>query len=121
MTTTTTQQQPVTLQAIAAITLAIVQPPQTRNDDRRVVREVARRAAAVGLTQPPQLAPLPVVSMFYPVAAALMLLSFALGYWWLRGAPISAARRRLWLASCVMLGLPAVFSLVCLEPRAARV
>ena len=74
-----------------------------------------------GLTQPPQLAPLPVVPVFYPVAAALMTLSLALGWWWLRGARISAGRRWLWLASCAILGLPAFLSLVCLEPRAARV
>ncbi|MFN0159172.1 MAG: hypothetical protein ACKVRP_14015 [Bacteroidota bacterium] len=74
-----------------------------------------------GLTQPPQLAPLPVVPMFYPVAAALMLLSFVLGYWWLRGSQINTARRRLWLVSCALLGLPAFFSLVCLEPRTKRV
>jgi hypothetical protein len=74
-----------------------------------------------GLTQPPQVAPLPVVSMFYPVAVVLMLLSCGLGYWWLRGSQINAARRRLWLASCMFLGLPAFFSLVCLEPRASRV
>ena len=73
-----------------------------------------------GLTQPQQLAPLPVASIFYPVAAALMLLSFALGWWWLRGVPTTAARRRLWLASCVLMGLPAFFSLVCLERRAAH-
>jgi len=73
-----------------------------------------------GLTQPPQFAPLPEVRMFYPVAMALMLISLALGYWWLREAPVSAARRRLWLTSCVLLGLPAFLSLICLEPRAAR-
>lgn len=73
-----------------------------------------------GLTQPPQLAPLPVVSVFYPVAAGLMLLSFALGFWWLRGVTVTAARRRLWLAGCAVLGLPALFSLVCLEPRVKR-
>ncbi|MCI4568069.1 hypothetical protein [Lysobacter sp. CFH 32150] len=73
-----------------------------------------------GLTQPPKLAPLPEVRVFYPVAAALMLLSLALGYWWLRGAPISAARRHLWLASCAALSLPAFLSLMCLEPRAPR-
>jgi len=73
-----------------------------------------------GLTQPPKLAPLPEVRVFYPVAAALMLLSLALGYWWLRGASISAARRRLWLASCAVLSLPAFLSLTCLEPRTPR-
>ncbi len=73
-----------------------------------------------GLTQPPQLAPLPVVPVFYPVAAGLMLLSFALGHWWLRGVPVNPARRRLWLASCLVLGLPAFLSLVCLEPRATH-
>lgn len=73
-----------------------------------------------GLTQPPRLAPLPVARGLYPVAAGLMLISLALGYWWLRGAPISARRRRGWLAGCALLSLPAFLSLMCLEPRAPR-
>jgi hypothetical protein len=73
-----------------------------------------------GLTRPPRLAALPEVPLFYPLAAVLMLISLALAAWWLRGAPVGAARRRLWLATCALIGLPAFFSLVCLEPRAPR-
>ena len=40
-------------------------------------------------------------------------------YVWLRGTRSSASRRRLWLASCALLGVPAFLSLVCLEPRSA--
>jgi hypothetical protein len=73
-----------------------------------------------GLTRPPRLAAWPDVPMFPPLAGALMLLSLALGAWWLRGARVGAARRRLWLATCAVIGLPAFLSLVCLEPRAPR-
>ncbi len=73
-----------------------------------------------GLTNPPRFEPLPPVPALYPVALALMLASLAAGYRRLRGAPVSAARRRLWLASCVLLGVPAYLSLLCLEPRGGR-
>jgi hypothetical protein len=73
-----------------------------------------------GLTQPMPLAPWPIVRGFWAVAAGLMLLSLALGAWWLRGVPMRASRRRLWLALCVRWGLPALVSLVCLESRALR-
>ncbi len=73
-----------------------------------------------GLTQPTRLAAVPDVPMFYPLAGALMLISLALGAWWLRGAHVGAGRRRIWLATCALIGLPAFFSLVCLEPRAPR-
>jgi hypothetical protein len=70
-----------------------------------------------GLTQPPRFEPLPKVPQFYPLALALMLLSLAAGYAWLRGTQVGASRRRLWLVSCALLGVPAFLSLVCLEPR----
>ena len=74
----------------------------------------------LGLTRPPTLEPVPRVRAFVPLAAALMVLSLALGAWWLRGTRASPARRRVWLASCALLGLPALLSLLCLERRAAR-
>jgi hypothetical protein len=74
-----------------------------------------------GLTQPAPLAPWPPAPAFYPLAAASMLVSFGLGSWWLRGAAMKPGRRRVWLASCLVLGLPAFLSLACMEPRGARV
>ena len=73
-----------------------------------------------GLTRPTRLALQPVARGLYSVAAVLMLISVALGYWWLRGARISARRRGAWLAGCALLGLPAFLSLLCLEPRAPQ-
>lgn len=70
-----------------------------------------------GLTQPPRFEPLPRVPPFYPLAAALMLISLAAGYTWLRGTQVGTSRRRLWLVSCAVLGVPAFLSLICLEPR----
>ncbi len=72
-----------------------------------------------GLTQAPRLELLPGVPLFYPLALGLMLLSLAAGSWWLRGTRVSIARRRLWLASCATIGVPAFLSLMCLEPRTA--
>lgn len=73
-----------------------------------------------GLSWPLQPDVLPNAPVFYPVAATLMLLSFVLGLWWLRGRALPTSRRSLWLASCALLGLPALFSLMLLEPRAQR-
>jgi hypothetical protein len=70
-----------------------------------------------GLTQSPRFEPLPDVSLFYPLALALMLVSLAAGYVWLRRTQVRPSRRRVWLASCALLGVPAFLSLVCLEPR----
>ncbi|MBI4885827.1 MAG: hypothetical protein HY824_01930 [Acidobacteria bacterium] len=70
-----------------------------------------------GLTQAPRFDPLPRVPLFYPLALGLMLLSLAAGYCWLRGTRVSTSRRRLWLGSCALLGVPAFLSLICLEPR----
>ncbi len=38
---------------------------------------------------------------------------------YMRNTRMAASRRRLWLVSCALLGLPAFLSLVCLEPRRA--
>jgi len=70
-----------------------------------------------GLTQPPRFVPLPEVPVFYTIAIALMLVSLAAGYLWLRGTQVRASRRLLWLVSCALLGVPAFLSLICLEPR----
>lgn len=73
-----------------------------------------------GLTWPLTHDPLPNVPAFYPVAATLMLLSFVLGFWWLRGRAMPTSRRSLWLVSCAVLGVPAALSLMLMEPRAVR-
>jgi hypothetical protein len=70
-----------------------------------------------GRTQPPRFEPLPPVPLFYPLALALMFVSLAAGYCWLRGTRVGASRRCLWLVSCALLGMPAFLSLICLEPR----
>jgi hypothetical protein len=55
--------------------------------------------------------------VFYLLAVGLMLVSLAAGYAWLRGTQVGPSRRRLWLVSCALLGLPALLSLISLEPR----
>jgi hypothetical protein len=70
-----------------------------------------------GLTQPPRFELLPKVPLFYPLTLALMLISLAAGYAWLRGTQVGTSRRCLWLVSCALLGVPAFLSLICLEPR----
>lgn len=73
-----------------------------------------------GLTWPMELAPLPRKPVLYIAALILLLLSTGTAWWWLRGARISNTRRRVWLASCALLGLPALASLFLLEPRELR-
>jgi len=73
-----------------------------------------------GLTQPSRFRALPRVPLFYPLALGLMLGSVAAGYGWLRGTRATPSRRRLWLMSCALIGLPAFLSLLCLEPREMR-
>jgi hypothetical protein len=70
-----------------------------------------------GMTKLPRFEPLPDVPLFYPLAISLMLISLAAGYMWLRGAQVRPSRRRLWLVSCALIGVPALLSMVCLEPR----
>ena len=60
--------------------------------------------------------PLPVV-----LAAALMaLLSAGAATAWLHAARISPRRKAGWIAACLLLGAPALLSLMLLQPRAAR-
>jgi hypothetical protein len=73
-----------------------------------------------GLTQPTRLAAWPAVQGFWAITVALAVLSLGLGAWWLRGVPMRASRRRLWLALCAGLGLPGLVSRVFLESRASR-
>jgi hypothetical protein len=73
-----------------------------------------------GLTHPVRVDPVPTIRLFYPLAAALLLLSLSLAWWWTRGAGLSASRRRWWLAACALLGLPAFLSMLCIERRAPR-
>ncbi len=70
-----------------------------------------------GLAWPLQQRVLAGAPLLYPVAALLLLLSFASAWWWLRQTGASLTRRYLWLISCGLLGVPALLSLICLEPR----
>ena len=70
-----------------------------------------------GLTWPMRLTLLPQVPALQIAAVLMLLLSTGIAWWWLRGAGIPRARRRVWLASCALLGLPALLSLFLLEPR----
>lgn len=73
-----------------------------------------------GLTWPMQLRPLPRVPVLYAAALLMLLLSTGIAWWWLRPTRIISARRRVWLANCALLGLPALLSLFLLEPRELR-
>jgi hypothetical protein len=64
---------------------------------------------------------LPTVPVFYAVTVALMLLSLSLAVWWLRDTELLPSRRVFWLINCALVGLPALLSLMLLEPRKARV
>ena len=70
-----------------------------------------------GLTQPPRLRLLPGVPLFYVLAPALLLISIAAAYAWLRHSQMNTTRRRFWLVSCALIGVPAFLSMICLEPR----
>jgi hypothetical protein len=70
-----------------------------------------------GLTQPPRFEPLPTIPLFYWLTSVLMLFSLVGAYFWLRGTNACKFRRALWLVSCALLGVPALLSLICLEPR----
>ncbi|MEZ5439530.1 MAG: hypothetical protein R3F12_14405 [Lysobacteraceae bacterium] len=59
----------------------------------------------------------PQVNSLYLAAALVLALSTAVAWWWLRRARLSATRRGVWLASCALMGLPALLSLFLLEPR----
>jgi hypothetical protein len=61
--------------------------------------------------------PMPVV-----LAAALMaMLSAGAAAAWLHGARISRRRQAGWTAACLLLGVPALLSLMLLQPRTARI
>lgn len=60
---------------------------------------------------------LPDVPSFRVIAPVLLLLSVVFAAWWLRRGEVSAGRRAIWLASCLVLGVPAVLSMYCLERR----
>ncbi|MEQ1903638.1 MAG: hypothetical protein ABL888_05610 [Pirellulaceae bacterium] len=70
-----------------------------------------------GLTHPPRFEPLPTIPLFYWLTSVLMLFSLVGAYFWLRVTNACKFRRALWLVSCVLMGLPALLSLICLEPR----
>ena len=64
-----------------------------------------------------RITPLPDARVLWLAAAFMVLLATGLGWWWTRNSPMSKTRRRVWLASCMLLGMPAFLSLVLLEPR----
>lgn len=82
-----------------------------------VLVETPDRLIDKGLAIPLQTVRWPSGVLMPAVAAALMVLSLLGGIYWLRGTPITPRRRRLWLTSCALLGLPALLSLICLQPR----
>lgn len=73
-----------------------------------------------GSAQRPRLELLPRVPALIGAGAALLVLSTAAAGLWLRRARVTMARRRLWLAACALVGLPAFLSMICLEPRRSR-
>jgi hypothetical protein len=75
------------------------------------------RLLDTGLTQPPRVELLPDIPLFRALALTLLATSVAGAWLWLRRTRAPAGRRNLWLASCAVLGLPALLSLLCLEPR----
>jgi len=70
-----------------------------------------------GLTWPMRVTPLPQAAGLWIAAVLMLLLATGLGWWWTRNTPMSKTRRRVWLASCIVLGMPAFLSLALLEPR----
>jgi hypothetical protein len=73
-----------------------------------------------GLTWPLEIDLLPQPRPLLVAALLLLALSTAIGWWWLRDAHIDRRRRLIWLASCLLIGLPALLSLMLLEPRGER-
>lgn len=72
-----------------------------------------------GRTRPP--GPwLPALRQLVPIALVLLVLSLLGALAWMRGTRATPARRAFWLASCGLLGVPALLSMVCLEPRIPR-
>lgn len=85
-----------------------------------VLASAANRALDTGLARPPAFEPLPRAPALWAIALALSVLSFALGILWLRQSTASPSRKRLWLALCVLVGIPALLSLPMFEPRIPR-
>ncbi|MCA0374924.1 MAG: hypothetical protein LCH84_04605 [Gemmatimonadetes bacterium] len=70
-----------------------------------------------GLTWPLRGERWPTRGGFIPTALTLTLLALIGAWWWLRQCTLSARRRWLWLANCALVGLPALCSLIVLQPR----
>ncbi|ACV25510.1 hypothetical protein [Kangiella koreensis] len=70
-----------------------------------------------GLTWPMKLKLVPAASSQWIAAALLILLSVIAAWWWLRKSRIPVSRQWLWIASCAVIGLPALLSMFLLEPR----
>ncbi|MGA7296170.1 MAG: hypothetical protein WBW92_01500 [Rhodanobacteraceae bacterium] len=85
-----------------------------------VLTTVPEASLNKGLTWPMPFKLLPHARVLYFAALGMLLLSIALAWWWLRGTRASRSRRVVWLASCALLGLPALLSLFVLEPRESR-
>jgi hypothetical protein len=83
--------------------------------------QIVTRAAEVlfdtGKTRRPGLEFRPAVAGFYSLALALAALSVAGAYLRLRRCRLPRGRRPFWLMSCALFGLPALLSMVVLEPR----
>lgn len=74
-----------------------------------------------GLTYPLNREVWPENKGFHLLALSLMLLSAVLAWRYLRGTEASRGRRGFWLLNCALFGIPALISLICLEPgRPAR-
>lgn len=82
-----------------------------------VLASAADRALDTGLTRPPAFEPLPRAPELWIVALALSAFSLVLGALWLRRCHVQPARKRLWLALCALIGVPALLSLPMFEPR----
>lgn len=82
-----------------------------------VLRMLPEATLDKGLTWPLELTPWPRVPALHIAALLLLLLSTATAWRWLRNSRVPAGRRRVWLASCALIGLPALISLVLLEPQ----
>ena len=72
-----------------------------------------------GLTQPPRVELVPRERILILAALVLMLVSIVGAWLWLREAVVTAARRRLWLVLCAVIGAPALLSLISLQPRSS--
>ncbi|MBD8525230.1 hypothetical protein [Pseudomarimonas arenosa] len=74
------------------------------------------QAMEKGLSYPLNREVWPELKGFHLLALSLMLLSTLLAWGYLRGSTASRGRRGFWLLNCGLFGLPALISLICLEP-----